>query len=125
MFRIIGKIKKIEGELSEKNIKDANLHFELMGDKVLLISEEDITVKKGDITEIKVEKIALKPKSVVLKSAYKLNKNGSVISAGEEIPVPFESERDIDRVTFLATANGEIKKGDLLGGLVLLKAEQE
>ncbi|MBP2143511.1 hypothetical protein J2127_000666 [Methanococcus voltae] len=125
MFRIIGKIKKIEGELSEKNIKDANLHFELIGDKVLLIADEDIKVKKGDITEIKVEKIALDPRSVIIKSAYKLNKYGSVISAGEEIPVPFEFERVIDSVTFLATTNGDIKKGDLLGGLVLLKAEQE
>ncbi|MCS3901172.1 DUF22 domain-containing protein [Methanococcus voltae] len=125
MFRIIGKIKKIEGELSDKNIKDANLHFELTGNKVLLLADEDITVKKGDIKEIKVEKIALEPRSVIVKSAYKLNKYGSVISVGEEIPVPFESQRDIDRVIFLATIDGEIKKGDLVGGLVLLKAEQE
>ncbi len=81
----------------------------------LLVANESLKVSKGEIFRVNVEKIRLPPNTVVSPLAIKRHYAGIVVDVEEDRPEKIDGERNVDFVYFLATRDGDIEKGDLLG----------
>ncbi len=90
-----------------------------------LIAAEDVTVEEGEDLIIKVEPVEIPPHTMVLLSPYARNPYGHVIAVGEEHPKMMELGRKVDRVYFAAVRHGRIRKGDVLGVLILVDLRGE
>jgi len=90
-----------------------------------IISAEDVTVEEGEDLVIEVEPIEIPPHTMVLLSPYARNPYGHVIAVGEEHPKMMEIGRKVERVYFAAVRHGRIRKGDVLGVLILIDLRGE
>lgn len=82
----------------------------------LLIADEDVNVRKGDVTRVKIKEITLPPSTVVVPLSIMRNAYGTildVIQIGK--PSRVEDEKKIQEAVFLAVEDGRIEKGDLIG----------
>ncbi|WP_456418920.1 DUF22 domain-containing protein [Methanocaldococcus infernus] len=124
VFRIITRIGKIEEGLHEDTLRyDLKILGEIKTEPI--IADKKVSVKAGDIKLIKIRKIKIPPYYIVMICPYARHKLGSVIAVGESIPMPIDTEREADFATFASALDGEIKKDDLLGVLLLVRAEKK
>jgi len=82
----------------------------------MLIADEDITVKKGDIVRVNIKEINLPPSTVVVPLSIMRNAYGTVLDVVElGRPKRVEDEKNLQQAIFLAVEDGKIEKGDLIG----------
>ncbi|GAB4314252.1 MAG: DUF22 domain-containing protein [Methanobacteriaceae archaeon] len=117
----LGEIKKTQ-EAYHSALVDFQIGT-ISGNLRAMIADEDVEVKSGDVTPIKIQKVSIPANHLCYMCAYAANGLGHPIAAGEETPLPISMDRSADHATFVAALDGEIKKGDLLGVLILLPIE--
>ncbi len=81
-----------------------------------LIADEDVEIKAGEITRIKIKEINLAPNTVVVPLPIMRNPLGTildVVQLGKLSKV--EEEKAIHQAIFLPIEDGKIEKGDLIG----------
>ncbi|CAB3287582.1 DUF22 domain-containing protein [Methanocaldococcus lauensis] len=123
VFRILGRITEIEKEIREEELKyDLIIKNEAKIEPI--VADEDKEFKQGDIKPIRIKKIKIPPMSVLLICPYGRHRVGHVIAVGEEVPMPIEAEREVDMAAFACGFDGEVKKGDLIGMLLIVAAEK-
>jgi hypothetical protein len=121
LVRIITRLDAVRKELAES--KTAHLDFKIgtiSGNLRAIIAAEDMKLKSGDIKSIKIRKIPIPSNYLSFLSGYGSNSYGHALAVGEEVPLPLSMKRMADNAMFAAAKNGEIKKDDLLGVLILL-----
>ncbi len=119
-------IVKKRGSEQRKSIeKELDLDFNLSGKGKIkyLIANETKEFKKGESKPVSVKEIEIPSEHLVLTSGYARHPIGKVIGVGEAYPKPIEITRTIDDVLFSSGSDGEIKKDDLIGVLILLSIE--
>lgn len=122
MFKIMGRVEEIEEHLKEKKYP-GKIKLEVMGKKESIISDEDVEFKAGEVKVIKIKEIEINPNTVVFISAYSKHCVGTTLSIGEEVPMPFDSKRIGKYATFIAVKDGMVKKGDIIGTLIMIHGE--
>jgi len=120
MVRIINRLEEIRHELKSIHGK-GEYKYTGSGKYVWIIAAEDVKFESGDIKPIKIESITIPPDYVGFLDFYGRNRYGHVIAVGEKVPLTIEMERHADYATFAAAIDGEVKKGDLIGTLILSK----
>lgn len=112
-------VYKENGELKRKTIKTRFFGYfkSYIAEWEPVISAENVDVKKGDVRRIRIKEIRLQPNTVVTPLHIMRNAFGSVIEVAQAKPSKVEEEKLIDEAVFLATKDGKIQKGDLLGVL--------
>ncbi|CAB3289898.1 DUF22 domain-containing protein [Methanocaldococcus lauensis] len=124
VFRILGRITEIEKEIREEELKyDLIIKNEAKIEPI--VADEDKEFKQGDIKPIRIKKIKIPPMSVLLICPYGRHRVGHVIAVGEEVPMPIEAEREVDMAAFACGFDGEVKKGDLIGMLLIVASEKK
>ncbi|EHP89073.1 DUF22 domain-containing protein [Methanotorris formicicus] len=122
MFRILGRVGKIEHEIeSKKYLYD--FKFKEGGKIIPIVADEDVEFKQGDAKSIKIKEIKIPPKHLILLCPYARHRVGHIIAIGEEFPVPVEMERSADRAMFIAGIDGKVSKDDLIGMALLIPIE--
>ncbi|WP_457612643.1 DUF22 domain-containing protein [Methanocaldococcus sp.] len=124
VYRLVGRISKLEKKIKEEEVK-CDLIIKNEAKIEPIVAEEDVELKQGDIKPIKIKKIKIPPMSVLLICPYGRHRAGQVIAVGEEVPMPIEVEREVDMATFACGMDGEVKKGDLIGMLLMVSAEKK
>ena len=124
MFKIGGIVFDIEESLKKKE-SPGKIKLEIRGKRLLIIADEKVELKKGEITNIKIKNIDIEPYTLTLIDAYEKHPIGSVISIGEEISLPFDSKRRGDYGVFIAFKDGVVNKGDVIGCVVLIHLDLE
>lgn len=81
----------------------------------LLVADNDVTFKANEMKEITVDMIYVPVNCLVLPDAYNYHAIGSVMDIRHEGLSLVEAERCISKVNFIASCDGVVKKGDLLG----------
>ena len=123
VFRILGRLADLEKTIREEEIKcDLILKNEVVIEPI--VADEDMEFKQGEIKPIKIKKIKIPPMSVILICPYGRHRVGHVIAVGEEVPMPISVEREVDMAMFACGFDGEVKKGDLIGMLLIVAAEK-
>jgi len=127
MVRIITRLEEVREDLKKlkHDMKYDIGDFEVKGrGKVKsVVADQDLKLKAGNIKPVKIKHLEIPSNHIGLLSSYARNKFGHVIAIGEEVPLPIEMERSADYATFVAALDGEIKKDDLIGILILLPVE--
>ena len=123
MFKIIGRIGDIEEALREKKYP-GKIKLEVQGKREPIIADEDVEFKAGEIKTIKIKKIELHPYTISFIDAYAKHSVGTTLSIGEDIPMPFDSERVAEYAIFAAIKDGIVKKGDIIGSIMMLYGDQ-
>lgn len=122
---------ELKEEVVEANITwrdDGNIYREKFKTKVfgytrshigvweLLIADEDVKVRKGDIVRIKIKDVVLPPNTVVVPLSIMRNAYGTVLDVVQlGKPRKVEEEKRIEQAIFLATDDGKIEEGDVIG----------
>jgi hypothetical protein len=127
MVRIITRLEEVREDLKAQKHKmkyDIG-DFEVKGrGKVkTIVADEDLKLEAGNIKPVKIKHLDIPANHIGFLSSYARNKFGHVIAIGEEVPLPIEMNRKADYATFMAALDGEIKKKDLIGILILLPVE--
>ncbi|ABR55660.1 Protein of unknown function DUF22 [Methanococcus aeolicus Nankai-3] len=122
MFKVSGRIEKIEEALKEKKYP-GKIIIDVQGKKEPIIASEAVEVKAGEIKKVAVNKIEIHPNNILFISAYAKHQLGHTLSVGEEIPMPFDSKRIVEHAIFIAIKDGIVKKGDIIGNLIILHGE--
>ena len=82
----------------------------------LLIADERVKVKKGDVIRIKIKEVKLPPDTVVVPLSFMRNVYGTVLDVVQlGRPSRVEEEKRLQQVVFLAVEDGWIEGGDLIG----------
>jgi len=82
-----------------------------------VVSEEDVEVKKGEITVVKVRDIIIPEYTVVSLLHIPTHAFGCILDIRVPRPRRIEERKSISEIIFLPTADGKIETGDLLGSL--------
>jgi hypothetical protein len=83
-----------------------------------IVSAENVDVRRGVLTRVKIKEIALQPNTVVTPLHIMRNVYGSVVEVAQEgKPSRVEEEKRISEAIFLPVRDGRLQKGDLLGVL--------
>jgi hypothetical protein len=122
---------ELREEIVEANITwrdNGNIYRESMKTKVfgytrshvgvweLLIADERVKVKKGDIVRIRIKEVDLPPNTVVVPLSFMRNAYGSVLDVVQlGRPSRVEDEKRIQQAIFLGVEDGWIEEGDLIG----------
>ncbi len=86
-----------------------------------LVADEDVHVKKGKPTVIKVKTVKTPKNTMVGPLHIMRHALGTVVDVVEcGIPTRVEDEKCIDQVLFIPVESGEVKKGDLIGVLKVI-----
>lgn len=80
-------------------------------------------MRAGEAVTVKIREVSIPANHIVFMCAYATNPYGHPIAAGEETPLPISMDRKADHATFVAVRDGEIKRNDLLGVLIILLVE--
>ena len=124
VFRILGRITEIEKKIREEELK-YDLIIKNEAKIGPIVADEDKKFKQGDVKPIRIKKIKVPPMSLLLICPYARHRVGHVLAVGEEIPMPIECERELDMATFVSGIDGEVKKGDLIGMLVMIATKKK
>ncbi|MCK5660867.1 MAG: DUF22 domain-containing protein [Methanosarcinales archaeon] len=81
----------------------------------MLVADNDTSIKANEMKEINVGTICIPVNCLALPDAYNYHGLGSVMDIRHEGLALVETERCINKVNFIASYDGVIKKGDLLG----------
>jgi hypothetical protein len=82
----------------------------------VLIADENIAFKAGEVTRVKIKEINLPPNTVVVPLPIMRNPYGTVLDVVQlGKPSRVEDEKKIQQAIFLPVEDGEIEKGDLIG----------
>ena len=125
MVRVIARLESVRKETEEfethalGDFKVGNI----IGKMRAIIADEDVDFKANEAKSIKIQKIKIPENHVTFISAYASNKYGHAIAVGEEVHLPVSMERTVDYASFVANLDGNVKKEDLLGVLILLPIE--
>ncbi|MEM0215210.1 MAG: DUF22 domain-containing protein [Archaeoglobaceae archaeon] len=83
-----------------------------------IISAENVEIKKGMLTRIRIKDITLQPNTVVTPLHIMRNAYGTVVEVVQEGKLSkVEEDKRITEAIFLPIRDGKIQKGDLLGVL--------
>lgn len=91
----------------------------------VLVSNEDVSVKEGEILEIEVEPVRLEENTIVYPLYIMRHAYGTVVDLIEKEPAKVENPKVIRKVLFMPVFSGEIKKGQLLGVINVYNVEIE
>ena len=81
-----------------------------------IISDETVTLNKGEIKAVKIKPLELKPEEIIVSCPIIRNAIGCVLSIGVEgLPKRVEQARRITFAVFCAYQEGKIEKDELLG----------
>ncbi len=122
MVRIIQRLDEVKREyadLEQHALGDFKVGT-IIGKLRAIIADEDAEVKAHQSVSIKIKKIKIPANHITFLSAYASNRYGHAIAVGEAVPLPLSLEKKVDTASFQASLNGDIKKDDLLGVLILL-----
>ncbi len=122
---------ELKEEIIEANITwrdDGNIYREKFRTKVfgytrshigfweLLVADEDVRVKKGDIIRVKIRDVVLPPNTVVVPLSIMRNAYGTVLDVVQlGKPARVEDEKRLHQAIFLAIDDGKIESGDVIG----------
>ncbi len=82
----------------------------------LLVADETVKVKRGDIVRVKIKEVKLPPNTVVVPLSIMRNAFGTVLDVVQlGRPSRVEEEKRIQQAVFLAVDDGVIEEGDLIG----------
>ncbi|WP_290623696.1 MULTISPECIES: DUF22 domain-containing protein [unclassified Archaeoglobus] len=82
----------------------------------VLVSEEDLTFKAGDILRVNIREVNLPPNTVVVPLSVTRNPYGVVVDVVQlGRPARVEESKKIQQAIFVAIEDGEIRRGDLIG----------
>ncbi|MBM4241152.1 MAG: DUF22 domain-containing protein [Euryarchaeota archaeon] len=127
MVRIVTRLEEVREDL--KKLKHEMKHeigdfkFADSGKVKSIVADEDVEFKVGDIKPVKIKDLEIPANHIGLLSSYARNKFGHIIAIGEEVPLPIEWNRSADHATFVAALDGEVKKNDLIGILILFPVQ--
>ena len=125
MVRVIARLETVRKETAEYeahalgDFKVGNI----IGKMRAIIADEDVDFKANEAKSIKIKKIKIPENHISFLSAYAANRYGHAVAVGEEVNLPVSMERIVDYASFLANLDGNVKKEDLLGVLILLPIE--
>jgi hypothetical protein len=125
MVRIITRLETVRKETAEYeahalgDFKVGNI----IGKMRAIVAGEDVDFKANEAKSVKIKKIKIPENHITFISAYASNKYGHAVAVGEEVNLPVSMERTVDYASFLANLDGNVKKEDLLGVLILLPIE--
>jgi hypothetical protein len=125
MVRILTRLDEVKQETKEYEAQSLG-DFKLgttIGKLRAIIADEDLTVKANEAKPIKIKKIDIPENHITFLSAYAANRYGHAVAVGEEVHLPISMKKTVDHTSFLASLDGNIKKNDLLGVLILLPVE--
>lgn len=125
MVRILTRldeVKKEYAELEEHSLGDFKVGT-IIGKLRAIIAAEDVEVMANESKPIKIKEIKIPANHITFLSAYAANRYGHAIAVGEEVHLPISLEKTVDHATFIASLDGNVKKNDLLGVLILLPVE--
>ncbi|MGZ7047577.1 MAG: DUF22 domain-containing protein [Methanobacterium sp.] len=125
MVRIITRlddIKREHDEIEAHSLGDFKVGT-IIGKLRAIIAHEDVRFKASQTKPVMIKKIAIPPNHIIFVAAYATNKFGHAIAVGEDVPLPMSMEKKVDHALFAAGIDGDIKRDDLLGVLVLLPVE--
>ncbi|HIE31279.1 MAG TPA: DUF22 domain-containing protein [Methanosarcinales archaeon] len=87
----------------------------------MIVADEDMTIVKSAVEEIKIRKIELQKDLLAILCAFTPHPLVSVVRVGSGVGVaPVESDRCIEVAYIVGQETGEIEKDDLLGVLNIL-----
>lgn len=81
----------------------------------ILVAEEDVNVKRNEVSVVKIKEILLPSNTIVSPLSIMRHGLGVVLDVCEEKPSRVEDAKKLVNVVFLPIDDGVIKKGDLLG----------
>ncbi|MCK9150979.1 DUF22 domain-containing protein [Methanobacterium alcaliphilum] len=121
MVRILTRLGEVKKEMEqyESELVDFNIGT-ISGNLRAIIADEDIDIKSGDVTPIKINKISIPGNHIIYMCAYAAHHLGHPIAVGEETHLPISMDRHADYTTFVAANDGTVKKDDLLGVVIIL-----
>jgi len=125
MVRVIARLEAVRKETEEfetKTLGDFKVG-NIIGKMRAIIADEDVDFKANEAKPVKIQKIKIPENHITFISAYASNKYGHAIAVGEEVHLPVSMERTVDYASFVANLDGNVKKEDLLGVLILLPIE--
>ncbi|HEX3014439.1 MAG TPA: DUF22 domain-containing protein [Methanobacterium sp.] len=125
MVRVISRLETVRKETAEfetKSLGDFKVG-NIIGKMRAIIADENVDFKANEAKPIKIKKIKIPENHITFISAYASNKYGHAIAVGEEVQLPVSMERTVDYASFVANLDGNVKKEDLLGVLILLPIE--
>ena len=122
MFKVSGIIHDIEESIKKKK---GRIELEISGKRIPIIADEDVNFKSGEVKTVKIEPIDIPPCTVTIIDGYEKHPIGVTVSIGEEISSPFDSERKGKYGVFIAFRDGQVKKGDVIGGVFLIYLHRE
>jgi len=125
MVRIIQRLDEVRKEykvLETQALGDFKIG-NIIGKMRALVADEDMEFKANESKSIKIKKINIPENHITFLSAYAANKYGHAIAAGGEVHLPISMKKTVDRALFVAGIDGNIKKDDLLGILILFPIE--
>ncbi|AXI25265.1 DUF22 domain-containing protein [Methanofervidicoccus sp. A16] len=122
MFKVSGIIHDIEESIKKKK---GRIELEISGKRIPIIADEDVNFKSGEVKTVKIEPIDIPSCTVTIIDGYEKHPIGVTVSIGEEISSPFDSERKGKHGVFIAFKDGQVKKGDVIGGVFLIHLHRE
>lgn len=90
-----------------------------------LVSNEDLSLKRGEVAEIEIKPVRLEENTIVYPLYIMRHAYGTVIDLVEKEPAKVESPKTIRKVLFMPVFDGEVKKGQLLGVINVYNVEIE
>ena len=105
------------GKIDKRKVEVSPAVFKMVGYAYwkILSADEDVEVKKNEVSIVKIKEILLPSNTIVSPLSIMRHGLGVVLDAYEEKPSRVEEAKKLVAVAFLPIEDGEIKKGDLLG----------
>ena len=125
MVRVIQRldeVRKTYAELEAQALGDFKVGS-IIGKMRAIIANEDADFKANEAVSIRIKEIKIPENHITFLSAYAANKYGHAIAVGGEVHLPISMEKTVDHASFVANLDGNVKKDDLLGVLILLPVE--
>lgn len=114
-WRRVGEMAREEIEISPFSFKRS-----AMGWFEPLVAAQDVDVRANEITTVSVEELEFPSGAIVQPMTGKNHALGVVLDTFSFSPIrKVEDDKRIDRAVFMPVKDGRIKKGDLLGVLVV------
>jgi len=125
MVRIIQRLDEVRKEYAELEahaLGDFKVG-KIIGKMRAVVADEDIDFKANEAVPIKIKKITIPKNYITFLSAYAANRYGHAIAVGGDVHLPISMRKTVDHASFVANLDGNVKKDDLLGVLILLPVE--